>query len=68
MRKIILPIFYLLLAYDVFRLIYRLLMEYSPANLGYDILSIISKLIVIWIIIKLNAPRKKLTKFEHWIN
>jgi tetratricopeptide (TPR) repeat protein len=66
LRKFILYTLYFLLTYDIFHLIYRILEQYNLANLGYDFLSVIRDLIVIWLIIKLNRPKKRLTKFEHF--
>ncbi|MGM0924755.1 MAG: hypothetical protein ACQEWW_26830 [Bacillota bacterium] len=47
-------------------MIYRILEQYNLANLGYDFLSVIRDLIIIWLIIKINSPKKKLTKFAHF--
>ncbi|KAB2328650.1 hypothetical protein F7731_24840 [Cytobacillus depressus] len=41
-------------------------MQYNLANLGYDVFSVIRDLILIWLIIKLKRPKKKLIKFEHF--
>ena len=57
---------YFLLVYDIFHLVYRVLEQYNLANLGYDFLSVIRDLIIIWLIIKISSPRKKLVKFEHF--
>jgi tetratricopeptide (TPR) repeat protein len=66
LRKFTLYILYFLLTYDIFHLIYRILKQYNLANLGYDFFSVIRDLILIWLIIKLNRPKKKLTKFDHF--
>ncbi len=45
---------YISLTYDVIRLIYRTVTKYSLENFGYDVLSVIRDLIVIWIIFKVT--------------
>ena len=66
MRKFTLYILYFLLTYDIFHLFYRILKQYNLANLGYDFFPVIRDLILIWLILKLNRPKKKLTKFDHF--
>lgn len=66
MRKFILYILFFLLIFDIFHLIYRI-KQYNLANLDYgDFLSIIALLIAVLLIIQLNRPKKKLTKFKHF--
>lgn len=59
---------YFSLTYDVIRLIYRTVTKYSLENFGYDVLSVIRDLIVIWIIFKVSRHKKKRTKFKHFHN
>jgi len=54
MKKLLLYMLYISLTYDVIRLIYRTVTKYSLENFGYDVLSVIRDLIVIWIIFKVT--------------
>ncbi|MFP3666277.1 hypothetical protein ABEY96_26055 [Priestia aryabhattai] len=65
MKKFLLYMLYFSLTYNVIRLIYRTVTKYSLENFGYDVLSVIRDLIVIWIIFKVTRPKKRRTKFKH---
>ena len=57
---------YIVLIYDIFRLVYRFLGPYDLGNLVYNLLSVIVDLIIISVLIKFNNPKEKLKKFEHF--
>jgi len=68
MGKFFLYLLYINLTWHIIHLIYRNWGNYNPQTLGYDSITVIVNLFIIWLIHKTNKPRKTLTKFEHFYN